>query len=136
MFNAHYMYHVRFYLRLRRRINKRGSPENDLVLKNEVFDKDNEFLDNHQYVTFQDIDEIGYTSYPNHQHTLLTEKPKNNPEIGVSPHSKPGDSSMSIYSVPNNNTGHHCEITNGNVYAQVNKQNRKTTQNRMQTPIQ
>lgn len=58
MFDAHYMFHVHFYLRLRRRINKRGSPENDLVLKNEVFDKDNEFLDNHQYVTFQDIDEI------------------------------------------------------------------------------
>lgn len=33
------------FLRLRRRINKGGFLENDLVYKNEVFDKDIELLD-------------------------------------------------------------------------------------------
>lgn len=124
------------FLRLRRRINKSGSPENDLVHKNEVFDKDIELLDSNQYVTSQYMAEFGYTSDQNHQHILSTAKPKDNPETDVFPHSKPEDSSMSIYSVPNKNTEHPWEISNGNVYAQVNKQNRRTAQKLMQTPMQ
>lgn len=110
--------------------------KNDLVHKNEVFDKDIELLDSNQYVTSQHMAEFGYTSDQNHQHILSTAKPKNNLETDVFPHSKPEDSSMSIYSVPNKNTEHPWEISNGNVYAQVNKQNRRTAHNLMQTPMQ
>lgn len=58
------------------------------------FEKDNELLDNPEYVTLQHTNS---NTDQNHQHIIFTAKPKNNPETEVFPHSTPVHSSMSIY---------------------------------------